>query len=161
MDRALVTYFSRTGRTRRIALEIASALNADVDPITESRSRAGLLGYWRSGREAWRRQAAEIEPATLDPSIYPLVVLGTPVWAGNISSPVRAYVGSHEGSFHQAAFFCTHGGTSAQKVFTELAELCATRPIATLAVTEHQIETESYAKNLRHFVERLALASTQ
>jgi hypothetical protein len=43
------------------------------------------LGYWRSGREAYLKLAPNIEPAVHDPSSYGLVVLGTPIWAGNMS----------------------------------------------------------------------------
>jgi flavodoxin len=159
MARTLVTYFSRTGRTRRIALEIAEALRADIERIEEPRSRLGLLGYWRSGREAYLKLAPNIEPAVHDPSSYGLVVLGTPIWAGNMSSPIRAYVNAHRGSFERAAFFCTHGGTTAQKVFDEIAEICGVRPLATLAVTEREIKTGTYADKLRQFLERLSAAA--
>jgi flavodoxin len=156
MHRTLVTYFSRTGRTRRIALEIAHALNAESEQIEESRSRLGFIGYWRSGREAYREIAAPIAPCAHDPSSYELVVLGTPIWAGRMSSPLRAYVNAHAGSFRRVAFFCTHGGTSAARVFDAIAALCGARPVATLAVTEREIKAEAYTDRLQQFVARLA-----
>jgi flavodoxin len=159
MDRALVTYFSRTDRTRRIALEIARALSADIERIEESRSRSGFLGYWRSGREAYLKLTASIEPTTHDPSSYALVILGTPIWAGNMSSPVRAYVNAHKGSFERVAFFCTHGGTSAQKVFAELSEICGAPPVATLAITEREIKAGNYGDKLHQYLDRLSAAS--
>lgn len=161
MDRTLVTYFSRTGRTHRIALEIARMLNADVERIEESRSRAGFFGYWRSGREAYLELPVRTEPSTHDPSGYDLVVLGTPVWAGRMSSPIRAYVNAHAGCFRRVAFFCTHGGTSAQKVFAALARTCGTEPLATLAVTEREIKVGAYADKLHKFVQRLAGSVTR
>ena len=160
MDQALVTYFSRTGRTHRLALEIATALNADLERIAEPRSRNGFLGYWRSGREAWLKLPTNIEPTSHDPSSYGLVVLGTPIWAGNVSSPARAYISAHKGSFRRAAFFCTHGGTSAQKVFDEMAELCGARPVATLSVTEREFRIGSYDDKLRQFLANLSAAGT-
>lgn len=156
MARTLVVYFSRSGRTHRIALEIAAPLGADIERIEEPRGRLGLLGYWRSGREAYLKLVPPIEPAANDPSAYDLVILGTPIWAGNMSSPVRAYVGAHAGSFRTMALFCTHGATSAAKVFGEIAALAGVEPVATLAVTEREIKTGAYAGRLERFVESVS-----
>lgn len=156
MARTLVVYFSRTGRTHRIALEIAAPLGADIERIEEQRSRAGFLGYWRSGREAYRKLIPAIEPAVNDPSSYDIVLLGTPIWAGHISSPVRAYVGAHAGALSRMALFCTHGGSSPAKAFSEIAELAGVEPVATLAVTEREIKAGTYADRLTRFVESVA-----
>jgi flavodoxin len=158
MRQALVIYFSRTGRTRRIALEIARALDAESEQIEESRSRLGFFGYWRSGREAYRELPAPIAPCTHDPASYELVVLGTPIWAGKMSSPLRAYIDAHAGSFRRVAFFCTHGGSSAAHVFAAIAALCGAQPAATLAVTEREIKADAYAEKLQQFVARLVTA---
>jgi len=158
MARTLVVYFSRTGRTRRIALEIAAALGADVERIEEPQDRSGFFGYWRSGREAYRKLSPVIEPAVRDPSGYALVIVGTPIWAGHVSSPVRTYVGAHAGRFRNVALFCTHGGSSAGKVFGEIAELAGSEPVATLALKEREIEAGTYAGRLRQFVDTVAAA---
>jgi len=158
MARTLVVYYSRTGRTRRIAREIAEALGADVERIEEPGDRSGFFGYWRSGREAYRKLSPVIEPAVRDPSRYALVVFGTPVWAGHVSSPVRAYIGAHAGQFRSMALFCTHGGSSAAKVFDEISGLVGLEPVATLSVKEREIELDAYADRLRAFVESVAAA---
>jgi multimeric flavodoxin WrbA len=53
----------------------------------------------------------EIDPASLQPRDYAVVVLGTPVWAGNMSSPVRAYINQHRAEIRNLALFCTQGGS--------------------------------------------------
>ena len=78
-------------------------------------------------------------PPAYDPSHYDVVVLGTPVWAGNISSPLRSYVAAHKAELRQVAFFCTQGGSGAEKVFPDLQELCGRAPLATLAVSDRDI----------------------
>ena len=85
-------------------------------------------------------------------------MLGTPIWAGSVSSPVRAYLTAHRSSFRRTAFFCTHGGSSAPKVFDEMAAICKTRPLACLALTEREIRAGDYGGKLREFLDRLAPA---
>lgn len=156
MSGTLVVYFSRTGRTERIALEIAAASGADIERIEERRGRSGLLGYLRSGREAYRKQLVEIEPPSKRPSDYDLVVLGTPVWAGNVCSPVRAYVAAFKGTFKRVALFCTEGGSGAPRVFGDLAELCGLSAIATLVILEKEIKANSYNDKLAQFIESIS-----
>ena len=155
MSRALVVYFSRTGHTRKIALELAESLGADVERIEEPRGRSGFFGYWRSGREGYRKLTTVIHPIQKRPSDYDLVLIGTPIWAGNVSSPVRTYIAGNAGSFRRVAFFCTHGGSSAAKVMTELSELCGVRPLATLAVKEREIRAGSYRGGLKEFAKQV------
>src|SRR5687768_3728680 len=134
MSRILVVYYSRTGNTRTVAGELVAALRADVDQLDDRRDRCGVFGYLRCAREALKKRTIELLPQAYDPSDYDIVVLGTPVWAGNISSPLRSYVATHVPQLKRVAFFCTQGGSGGAKVFRDLAELCGQSPLATLAI---------------------------
>ena len=116
MVRAVVVYFSRTGYTRKIAEAIAARCGADIEGIQDVRDRSGIWGYLRSAREALGERLIDIRPPIRNPSDYNIVILGTPVWASNICSPMRAYVTTHREEFRQVAFFCTQGGSGAKKV---------------------------------------------
>jgi flavodoxin len=156
MGRILVVYYSRTGNTRTIAGELVSALKADVDQIDDRRDRCGIFGYLRCAREALQKRTVELVPPAYDPAPYDVVVLGTPVWAGNVSSPVRSYIAAHRAELGQVAFFCTQGGSGAAKVFRDMEELCGRSPLATLTVDEREIEKRSYAQRLRQFAAAVA-----
>ncbi|HSG65696.1 MAG TPA: hypothetical protein VLD39_11880, partial [Gammaproteobacteria bacterium] len=83
---------------------------------------------------------------------YDLVVVGTPVWAGNIASPVRAYVSARKPHLGRVALFCTQGGSGAEKVLRALAELCGKEPVATLVVNDRAIDDRSYTERLAELV---------
>jgi flavodoxin len=148
MSKTLVVYFSRTGYTRRLAEEIAAGCGGDVESIDDVRSRSGILGYWRSAREALKRKPAEIRPGTKDPAAYELVILGTPVWAGHVSSPMRAYLAATRGKLGRVAFFVTEGGSGAERVFREMGELCGLAPVASEVFTDREIDQRGYADKL-------------
>ena len=151
MNRILVVYYSRTGNTRTLACDLVAALGADVEQLDDRRDRGGVFGYLRCAREALKKRTIELLPPAYDPSHYDVVVLGTPVWASNVSSPLRSYVAAHKAQLRKVAFFCTQGGSGADKVFRDLAELCGQPPLATLAVNGREIEKRAYAQNLERF----------
>lgn len=155
MSRILIAYYSRTGFTRRIANDLAGRLMADVLPIEDVRPRRGLAGYFRSAREALRGTLAEIVPPTAHPERYHLVVLGTPVWAGHVSSPMRRFLHDHAGSMRRVAFFCTQGGRGAEQVFREMSALSGRDPEATCALNDGVISRNEFAPVLDEFVARI------
>jgi flavodoxin len=157
MNGALIVYYSRTGFTRRIAEEIRARCGGHVEAIEEVRSRLGIFGYLRSAREAIRKATIEIQPGKLRPGDFDLVILGTPVWAGHVSSPMRAYLTAHKGEFKQVALFCTLGGSGASNVLAEMAALCEHQPVATLAVTDADIKRGRYGSALTEFAAAVGL----
>jgi flavodoxin len=157
MQHTLVAYFSRTGYTRKVAEEIAARCGADLDDIQGVRDRSGILGYLRSAREALNRTLVDIRPATRDPGDYELVVLGTPVWAGHVCSPMLAYLTANRARFRRVAFFATEGGSGAEKVFREMADLCGQQPVASAVFRDREIDASGYAEELDRFVRTVAL----
>jgi flavodoxin len=153
--KALVVYFSRTGNTRNLGRLIADGLGADVDEITERKSRLGILGYLRSGREAWLKRRADVFPSGVDPSAYDLVVVGTPIWNMSLSSPARTYLADHAKALHSVAFFCTMGGSGSPRVFRQMQEACGKEPLATLARTERQLASSDLPDAITTFVSHL------
>lgn len=159
MSKILVVYYSRTGYTRGLAGDLVAALRADVDQLDDRRDRSGVFGYLRCAREALKKRTIELVPPVYDPSRYDVVVLGTPVWAGNLSSPLRSYVAAHKAQMKRVAFFCTQGGSGAENVFRDLAQLCGKSPLATLAVNDRELIMRTYAQKLEDFASAVAAAA--
>lgn len=149
---SLVVYFSRTGNTKQIAEQIAAALGAELDPIIERTSRAGVIGYLRSGYQAFARRLVEID-TRLDPGAYDLVVIGTPIWDASLSSPVRSYLRHHRAALREVAFFCTCGGMGSDRVFAQMRAESGKAPRGTLVVREGDLRRSSDA--VARFVAKL------
>ena len=84
----------------------------------------------------------DVRRAAHEPSHYALAVIGTPVWFWSLSSPVRAWVRRHTLSGPELAFFCTMGGSGAERAFAQLEQACGQPPLATLALTEAQLDKD-------------------
>ena len=158
MSRVLLVYFSRSGHTESVARRIAARCGADVEAIEDVPSavgRSGVLGYVRSALEALLGVEPAIRRAQHPPKRYDLVIVGTPVWFWNMSSPVRSYLMRHRAEFQKVAFFCTLGGSGQDKVMTDLRQLCRKPPVATLALTAQQVEADEGAQAVAKFVAEL------
>jgi len=158
MQKILVVYFLRSGFTRKIAEAIATPLGADIECIQEVRGRSGVWGYLRSVREALRQQLPDIQPPARNPADYDLLILGTPVWASNMCSPMRAYIVSQKDKLASVALFCTQGGAGAIKVMETMAALCARKPAATLVLNDDEIKQDRYAGKLTGFLASISNA---
>ena len=162
--RILVVYYSRTGFTRRIAEEIADACGADLEEVRDVKSRRGPFGFLRSGYEASRRKLPEIKETTADPAQYDVVVIGTPVWAGNVASPIRSYVAKQRDALKAVALFCTMGGKSSGKTLPELSDACGRKPLTAIALGDKEIKTGAHRTAVERLIQavmgpRLAAAS--
>lgn len=156
--KALVAYYSRTGNTRTLARQIAAALGADVEEIADRANRRGILGYLRSGRDAWFGRRAELVPSHVDPGAFDLAIIGTPVWNASLSSPVRTFLEDHAKALRSVAFFCTMGGRGAARVFRQMEAVCGRPPIATLARSERQLASPDLPGEIAAFVSQLRAA---
>lgn len=155
----LVTYFSRSGYTKRMAEKLARMLDAQIAPIEEPGSRGGPLGYLRSLFEALRGRDAAIRPSAQEPGDYDLVLIGTPVWASHASSPARAFARLHASHIKRAALFCTLGGQGAEPALDEMAHLIGRDPVATLALTDRELDSGAGDEKLAGFVQALRRVS--
>jgi flavodoxin len=159
MPKILIVFYSRTGTTRRIAEAIRARCNADIEEIRDARPRDGLFrGWWRSIREARRGSETQILPTTKRVDDYDLVVLGTPVWASSMSSPLRTWLNSHRHEIRRVAIFATQGGSGGERALTAVAKLCALAPVARLVVNAGDVNSGACEAELERFVARLAIA---
>lgn len=155
MGKTLVVYFSWTGHTRQVAEAVAAELGADLEEIREVNPRAGWIAYFRSAGEALRKTVVPINPAAKTPSAYDLVVLGTPVWAGRMSAPVRAYITQQWPSLRRIALFCTQGSANGATALAQMADLAGKRPLATMMVGERELKSGAWRQKVAGFVKQL------
>ena len=150
----LVAFYSRSGRTRKIAEEISAKLGGDLDEIRDDVNRQGILGWLKAGRDAGAKRLTSIK-IQRNPEDYDLVVLGSPTWNGTVSTPVRTYItNNHEGLSKVACF--TTGEGEEPTALEEMTQLLGNRIIAKLhLVRKQEIDTDNYHDKLQGFLETI------
>ena len=138
--KTLVAYYSRTNITKKLALEIAEAVNADTEEIISKVNYDGKLGYARAGKDGMTAKIIDLETLKHDPVDYDLIYLGVPVWAGKAANPLISYIKQNEGKFSNVKFFATAGKSGRS-------------PLKTLALTTKEVKSGDYKNKLSSFLE--------
>lgn len=157
MSGTLVVYYSLTSHTRQIAEAVATARDADIEAIEDSFNRGTGSGQFRSAFEGLIGLSSSINPPQYDPSEYDLVVVGTPVWAARLSSPVRAYLKQQRASLERVAFFCTQGGFGGKWALKNMTTVSGLWPIARMIISETQLNTPVAEEKIASFVNEISV----
>jgi len=160
--KTLVVYYSRTGNTRQIGQELASALGADAEELRDGQDRRSPMGYLKSGLEARRHSPARLQPLVHDPATYDLLVVGTPIWVSTVSTPVRTFLERYVTPEQKVAWFCTYGLEGEkypERAFQAMTQAAGLTPLATLSVRtqdvagKHREAVAEYAARLSRRLE--------
>ncbi len=156
----LVAYYSRTGTTSRVARELATSLGADIGEIQDTANRSGPIGYLRSGFQAVSNKQAVIRPFGHSCAGYDIVVIGTPVWAGRMSSPARAFMLKYGSQIRSAALFCTMGSSGAKKTLVGMQSELACPVIATAQYKAKAVRGDLVAQLVGPFAQEILSAAS-
>jgi flavodoxin len=119
--KSLVVYYSRTGKTKFVAETIAAELGSDIEEIVDLKSREGKMGWMSATRDASSEKETQFVPTKKNPNDYDLLIIGTPVWAFNLTPAIRSYLKNNDLSGKKVALFFTLGirlGQTAEKAET-------------------------------------------
>ncbi len=153
---ALVVYYSRTGYTKNLAESISSEIGCEIEKIEDMKDRSGVIGYLRSGWGAFRDKRPTIKKPEYDPSEFDVTIIGTPVWAQRPATPVMTYLDRYSDRLNKAAYFCTLGGSGAEKTMSRMEHL-AKEPLDTLSLTTNTVKEGDYQHEVRRFIDGLKL----
>ena len=148
--KSLVVYYSRTNITKKIADDIASNLNCDIEEIRPKTNYQGKLGYARGIKDGASGKIIELESQKYDPQDYDVVYIGAPVWAGKAANPIISYLNKNKGKFNDVKFFLTAGSSGFDSGFKQMEEK-SIKPLKTLAVTTKGVKKDEY--DLTSFLE--------
>jgi flavodoxin len=142
----LVVYYSRSEHTKQVADRIRQIFQCDIERIEDVESRKGAGKYMKSAFESVLGHDTEIKPTKINPQGYDLVIIGTPVWAGTMSSPIFTYMKKNILKFDEVAFFCTCGSRGAEGTLKNMENLIRKEPVSTLSLTKKELKNNMNGK---------------
>jgi len=150
----LVTFYSRSGNTKKMAQAIAESLHADLDEIIDLKNRQGIVGWILGGRDALKGTLTKIKTVK-NPVDYDLVIIGTPIWAGYSTPATRTYLAQFKNQIKKVAIFVTSGGDGPQKTVSLFENMLGKKAVASVGWTQVDINSNQYSSKLDQFVSKI------
>lgn len=125
--KSIVVYYSLTGNTDWVAEEIAQQTGSDllrINPVKAFPDKGFRKFFW-GGKSAVMQEKPALEPYEFDADKYDVIILGTPVWASNITPPIRSFINDNLASLKDkkiSVFVCYSGG-GAEKAIGRVKDL--------------------------------------
>ena len=157
-EKILIVYYSRTGNTRKLAENLKGKLNCQIEEIVDIKSRKGRFGFIKSGMDAALKRDTNIKNSNVDPGQYDLVILGTPVWASNMTPAIRTFIKMNKEKMKNVAFFCTQMSSGKDSTFADMRKLVGKEPISSLYINskgetmeDNEIRIQTFIEDIRNF----------
>ncbi len=121
MMKTAIVYYSLTGNCRYAAKMTARRLGADlieIEPVNAYPEK-GFMKFFRGGRSAVMGEKPALKPYSFEPDKYDRVIFCFPVWAGNVTPPVRTFIEDNSDALRGkrlAAILCHSGGGGSKTV---------------------------------------------
>ena len=126
MMRTGIVYYSMNGNTAMVAGKLAKGLSADLIEIKPEKTYPdkGFKKFLWGGKSAVMAETPKLMPYAFIADNYDLIVFGFPVWAANVTPPIRSFVKENQSALHgkEIAAFACQSGTGAEKAFRKLLE---------------------------------------
>jgi len=140
--KVLTVYFTRSGNTERVVKKIHESIGGDVELITESVNRKGIVGWLKTGSSNSKREVGQIGETMYDPADYDLVILASPIWAGTVSSPMRGYLTKNREKLNRTAVFLSNDSGVVDKAFLEIRGMLNNPPLVEGSLQRSKIKSE-------------------
>ena len=113
--KTLIVYYSLNGNTAFVAEKLSQALGADTLKLEPQKAYPdkGFKKFFFGGKSAVMGEKPALVPYACDLSQYERVIIGSPVWAGTFTPPLRTFIEENKEELKGkkfAAFLCCAGG---------------------------------------------------
>ena len=118
----LIVYYTLEGNTDYAAKKIAKAMGYEVLRLRPAKRypRKGALKFLVGGKSACLAETPKLKPYEFNADDYARIIFGFPVWAGNVTPPIRTFIKENDLQGKNIAAFACQGGAGAEKAFGKL-----------------------------------------
>lgn len=137
--KAIVVYYSLEGNTKYVADHIKDNLGADtlrLEPVKEY-PKGNASKYFWGGKSVVFGETPKLSAYEFSAAEYDVVIIGTPVWAGSFTPPIKTFLKENALLKNKVAFYACNSGGEADKCFDKLKkELSGCEVVATLSLAD-------------------------
>ena len=118
----LIVYYSLEGNTELIAGKISKYLEADVIRLIPKKDfpKGNIKKYIWGGKSATFGEKPKLEEYSFVVDEYDAIIIGTPIWAGTFSPPIKTFLTDNKISGKDIYLFTCSLGGAADKCIEKL-----------------------------------------
>jgi flavodoxin len=141
-EKALLVYYSRSGKSEILAKNLREKTGWDTDKIEYAdKKRISFIG---GILEARRKATAKIKGDAHNPAEYRRVIIISPVWAGLLATPVRTYLVNHKPDINSYSIIAVCGGRGFEGTVKEAVTILGKEPVVSGEYFSAQIAKGTY-----------------
>ena len=152
-----IYYYSLSGRTKEVCVELSRLLNCYIEGIVDLRERRGFLQFFRNGFEALFNKETQIAPLKSSVRDFDVVIVGTPIWAGKIPPAVRTFVNQNASDIRKYALVFTYGFELAKRAVSAFEKILGAPPAGIAGCTTREVDEENFSNELQNFIKMISI----
>lgn len=125
-NRTLIVYFSWSGNTRTVANIIHEITGSNIVEIEPEEPYPDVynevVARFQNERDNNILPSLRTQVENIDD--YDTLIVGSPIWGGLLSPPVKSFLAGYDLSGKKILPFCTHGGSGTAQSVDNIREVC-------------------------------------
>ncbi len=120
--KAIVVYYSLEGSTKYVAEKIVQGTGADILRLEPAKEypKGNMSKFFWGGKSVVFGEKPKLAPYRFAKEDYDFIIIGTPIWAGSFTPPVKTFLSENDLSRKNIALFACHSGGGTEKCFNKL-----------------------------------------
>ena len=152
-----IVYYSMHGNVRYVSEKVAKELGADLielKPVKAYPDKGAMQFLWGGSAVTFKKKP-DLEPYSFNAGAYDLVIIGTPVWAGSFTPPLRTFFENNDLTGKKIAVIATSGGGDSAKCLQAVKEATKADSLAaTLSLVDPKDKpSDNVEKEISQFIE--------
>lgn len=154
--RTAIVYYSLQGNVRYVAEKVSKETGADLIELVPVKAYPdkGMVKFLWGGSAVTFKKKPELEPYKFNKDDYDLIILGTPVWAGKFTPPLRTFLEDNDLTGKKIAVIATSAGGGSDKCIELLKQAAKADSLAAqLSLVDPKDKpSEENEKNIAGFI---------
>ncbi|MFA9396935.1 MAG: flavodoxin family protein [Clostridiaceae bacterium] len=150
-NKVLVVYYSRTGTTKKVSEKLKESYGYTIEEIKDNKNRKGVINYILSGKDSIKKTDTNIDEPKYNPEDYDLIIIGTPVWASNMTPAIRKYLDTYKDKINKFAVYTCEKGSGGVKAVLGIESLLGKKGECALILNEKEVKDDSFSSKLSLF----------
>jgi flavodoxin len=156
--KALVVYYSLTGKTKLVSQVIAEALNATLLEIKETKPRKlWPFVYLTGGFAAITNRGTKINPIDVDLKQHGTIFIGSPIWASRPAPAINSFIYKTNFEGRSIIPFFTMGGNNSEKALANITakiERSQGKVAGSFAITSNGVSDEEIIARAKEAIKK-------